>query len=290
LKIDNSKRYEIIVFPNHDQGLKTQQVLVTGGIDFKHISTLAVVVPEEECRDICRLLTEKNILISGYYPFLYRDYEEYFFKTAQEYKPSGKENDYLKSLTLCYVAPCMADEKKIRLIAYFDRDITELLPYLNAVIKGASYNKNASTLTYAKQCRLINLYNIKVTVARADDIIDAWMVLDEVKKLINDTYRRRDTIKPSYEEKIKVTALQIYGWLPKTNCRACGEITCLAFAVRLLLDEQKLKNCKPLFLALASVSPAIRFRLTKFQERIKKDGKEQRSAMVEIIRKSLMIK
>jgi len=45
-----------------------------------------------------------------------------------------------------------------------------------------------------------------------------------------------------------------------------------------------------LFLTLASVSLAIRFRLTKFQERIKKDGKEQRSAMVEIIRKSLMIK
>jgi hypothetical protein len=45
-----------------------------------------------------------------------------------------------------------------------------------------------------------------------------------------------------------------------------------------------------LFLALASVSLAIRFRLTKFQERIKKDGKEQRSAMARIIRKTLMMK
>ena len=246
MEIDKNKNYEIIVFPNQDQGLKAQQILVTKSIDFKHISTLAVVVPEEEHQDICRLLTEKGALISGYYPFLYRDFKEDFFKTAQEYKPSGKEDDYLKSITLCYVAPCMADEKKVRLIAYFDRDITKLLPYLNAVIKGASYNKNASTLTYAKQRRLINLYNIKVTVSKADDIIDAWMILDDVKKLINDTYHRRDTIKPSYEEKIKVTALQIYGWLPKTNCKACGEATCLAFAVKLLLSEQKLENCKPL--------------------------------------------
>lgn len=246
MEIAKNKKYEIIVFPNQEIGLKAQQVLVTRNIDFKHISTLAVVVPEEEYQDICHLLTKEGALISGYYPFLYRDYEEDFFKTAREYKPSGKEEDYLKSITLCYVAPCMADEKKIRLIAYFDRDISELLPYLNAVIKGASYNKNAPTLTYAKERRLVNLYSIKITIAKADDIIDAWKVLDEVKELINRTYKNRDAIKPNYEEKVKVTALQIYGWLPKSNCKACGEATCLAFAVKLLHGEQKLENCRPL--------------------------------------------
>ena len=140
----------------------------------------------------------------------------------------------------------MADEKKIRLIAYLNRDITEILPYLNAVIKGASYNKVASTLTYAKERRLINLYNMKVTIAKVDDIIDAWHILDEIKALINKTYEKRSDIKPNYDEKVKVTALQIYGWLPKTNCRACGEATCLAFACRLLLGEQKLSKCTPL--------------------------------------------
>jgi ArsR family metal-binding transcriptional regulator len=247
LEIAKDRKYEIIVFPNQEQGSKAQQILVTKDIDFKHISTLAVAVPEEKYQDICHFLTKEGALISGYYPFLYRDYEEDFFKTTREYKPSGKEDDYLKSITLCYVAPCMADEKKIRLIAYFDRDISELLPYLNAVIKGASYNKNAPTLTYAKERRLINLYNIKITIAKADDIIDAWKVLDEIKELINRAYKNRDAIKPNYEEKVKVTALQIYGWLPKSNCKACGEATCLAFAVKFLLGEQKLGNCKPLF-------------------------------------------
>ncbi|MDD5237872.1 MAG: (Fe-S)-binding protein [Candidatus Omnitrophica bacterium] len=247
MEIEKDKDYEIIVFPNQDEGLRAQRILVEREIGFKHISTLAVVVPEKTYQDICRLLTKEDALISGYYPFLYRDYEGDFFKTVREYKPSGKEDDYLKSITLCYVAPCMADEKKIRLIAFLDRDISELLPYLNAVIKGASYNKNAPTLTYAKERRLINLYNIKITIAKADDIIDAWKVLDEIKALINKTYKNKDTIKPSYEEKIKVTALQIYGWLPKSNCKVCGEATCLAFACRLLLGEQKLENCKPLF-------------------------------------------
>ncbi len=246
MEIDKNKKYEIIVFPNQDEGLKAQRVLVAKGEDFKHISTLAVVVPDEKRPDICHLLIDEGALISGYYPFLYRDYEEEFFKRAKEYKPSVSEGEFLKSITLCYVAPCIADEKKIRLIAYFSCDISEILPYLNAVMKGASYNKNAPTLTYTKGRRVINLYNIRVAIAKADDIIDAWNILNEIKDLINKTYQDKDKIKPNYEEKVKVTALQIYGWLPKINCKACGEATCLAFAVKLLQGEQKLLNCAPL--------------------------------------------
>ncbi len=246
MEIDKNKQYKIIVFPNQDEGLKAQRVLIAKGEDFKHISTLAVVIPEEHKEAACRAIIDEDVLISGHYPFLYRDYEEDFFKRAKEYRVTESNDEFLKSITLCYVAPCMADEKKIRLIGYFNRDTTEILPYLNAVIKGASYNKGASTLTYAKDRRLINLYNIKITIAKADDIIDAWVILDEVKRLVNNTYSNRNTIKPNYEEKVKVTALQIYGWLPKTNCRACGEATCLAFACRLLQGEQKLSKCVPL--------------------------------------------
>jgi ArsR family metal-binding transcriptional regulator len=246
LEIDKSKQYEIIVFPNQEDGLKAQRVLVSQGVDFKHISALAVVVPEESRQEVCRTIIDENVLISGHYQFLYRDYEADFIKRAEAYKAVNSNSAFLKTITLCYVAPCMADEKKIRLIGYFNRDITEILPYLNAVIKGASYNNGASILTYAKERRLINLYNIKITIAKADDIIDAWHILDEVKALINNTYKNRAGIKPNYEEKVKVTAIQIYGWLPKTNCRACGEATCLAFAVRLLQGEQKLTKCVPL--------------------------------------------
>lgn len=246
MEIEKDKKYEIIVFPDQDEGLKAQRILISKGEDFKHISTLAVAVPEQRRQAACQSIIDGGTLISGYYPFLYRDYEEDFFERAQAYKAINTSGAFLKTITLCYVAPCMADEKKIRLIGYFDRDITEILPYLNAVIKGASYNKEVSTLTFVRERRLINLYNIKITIAKADDIIDAWHVLDEIRDLVNKTYENRLDIKPSYDEKVKVTALQIYGWLPKTNCRACGEATCLAFAVKLLLGEQKLSGCGPL--------------------------------------------
>ncbi|MBA7514189.1 hypothetical protein ES705_06214 [subsurface metagenome] len=52
---------------------------------------------------------------------------------------------------------------------------------------------------------------------------------------------------PNYERKVSPAALDIYSWLPKTNCKQCSETTCLAFAVKLLLGEQNIINCKPLF-------------------------------------------
>ena len=108
------------------------------------------------------------------------------------------------------------------------------------------YTKHEITELKRELSLLDKLLTPLIFLAKADDIIDAWKVLDGVKELINRTYKNKDTIKPNYEEKVKVTALQIYGWLPKTNCRACGEATCLAFAVKLLQGEQKLLKCAPL--------------------------------------------
>lgn len=78
MEIEKNKKYEIIVFPNQDEGLKAQRILAYQGEDFKHISTLAVVVPEERRQEVCRGIIEGNALISGYYPFLYRDNGAHF--------------------------------------------------------------------------------------------------------------------------------------------------------------------------------------------------------------------
>jgi len=45
-----------------------------------------------------------------------------------------------------------------------------------------------------------------------------------------------------------------------------------------------------LFLALASVSLAIRFRLMEFQDDIKKAKRDRKSVLAKIIRNSLMVK
>ncbi|MCX9025552.1 MAG: 4Fe-4S binding protein [Candidatus Methanoperedens sp.] len=43
-----------------------------------------------------------------------------------------------------------------------------------------------------------------------------------------------------------VTVLEIYQLLPKTNCKICGESTCMAFSVSLLGRKKKISECTPL--------------------------------------------
>lgn len=45
---------------------------------------------------------------------------------------------------------------------------------------------------------------------------------------------------------MKVTAMDIYKLLPKTNCGDCGEASCMAFATKLSEKETDLKLCTPL--------------------------------------------
>jgi ArsR family metal-binding transcriptional regulator len=154
---------------------------------------------------------------------------------------------FLDRITITYVEPCWADAEKIRLKAELSRDIGELFPYLNAVLPGATYNPHAGTLTLVKEGRLIVLYPTRLTMAKALNTTDARQVLDWLKDLINQTWERRDRIEPCYETRSRPTALELYQWLPRTNCKQCGEATCLAFAAKLLLGEQRLERCRPLF-------------------------------------------
>jgi hypothetical protein len=54
---------------------------------------------------------------------------------------------HIKKITLEQILPCLADPSKIRFVAAIDRDVSEFLPYLNAVLKGAIYNHGSAYLT-----------------------------------------------------------------------------------------------------------------------------------------------
>jgi len=63
----------------------------------------------------------------------------------------------------------------------------------------------------------------------------------------NEAWTRRAEIEPSWETRERPPALEILKRLPRTNCGACGEPTCLAFAVKVWSGEAPLEKCKPVF-------------------------------------------
>jgi ArsR family metal-binding transcriptional regulator len=52
-------------------------------------------------------------------------------------------------------------------------------------------------------------------------------LLAAVRDLLNQTWTRRDEIQPRSEGRNVPRPLDVYELLPRTNCRACGEATCI---------------------------------------------------------------
>jgi ArsR family metal-binding transcriptional regulator len=144
--------------------------------------------------------------------------------------------------------PCVADDTKIRLVAHLAGNLAPVLPYLNAVMRQASYTPATSTLTYVEGDRMIALYPGRIAIAKADEIVDAWLTLDRIRQTVDETWAKRDGIAPCYETRKKPPALEIFKRLPGTNCGLCDETTCMAFALRLWAGKARVRQCTPLFL------------------------------------------
>ncbi|MFO7958222.1 MAG: (Fe-S)-binding protein [Candidatus Brocadiia bacterium] len=174
------------------------------------------------------------------------DHRRSCIEVPQEPPPEFEEDIFGRAVVMV-LAPCVADETKIRIVAHISGDLTEVFPYMNAEMKGASYNVHGPTFTFMDGYRMITGYPGRIAVAKADEIVDAWRVLDELRCRANEIWARRGDIEPSYERREKPPALEICKRLPGTNCGACGEATCLAFAVKLHAGEARLSECRPVF-------------------------------------------
>ena len=133
------------------------------------------------------------------------------------------------------------------MIAHLKGDLGPVLPYLNAVIPQASYSPSAEILTFMDGYRMIALYRRRITIAKADEIVDGWLTLERIRRLVEHTWSVREQIEPSFEIRKRPPAIEIYKRLPRTNCGLCGEPTCLAFAMRLWTGEGSVIRCLPVF-------------------------------------------
>ena len=160
--------------------------------------------------------------------------------------PAGAE-DVVGHMAIAFVAPCTAEEDHLRLAAHVEGDLSPVLPYLNAEIRGGTFGPQGPTFTFMDGPRLITLSAHRASVARAREMLDAWRTLIRIKRLVNNVWARRATITPSYQRRVQASALEVYSRLPRNNCRQCGEASCLAFAAKLLNGDQRLERCRPVF-------------------------------------------
>lgn len=154
---------------------------------------------------------------------------------------------FLSEIRITSVLPCIAKPGTIRFIAELDRDISEVMPYLNAVLDGAIYNHNGHNITLKKDDRLIGIHGRQFSAGKVIDLKDAGDIITWFRDLVNDTYDKKDSIKPNYERRMRMTVLDILKLMPLTNCKKCGEMTCTAFAVKIAAEDKNIYSCADLF-------------------------------------------
>src|SRR3972149_7464189 len=155
----------------------------------------------------------------------------------------------VESYKIIEILPCLADVRKIRVIDMISNDVSEVLPYINAINKKAIYIKNANALTMTEDGKLVTIHPRKIAITKVRDEAEAKEILDKTIGLINKTFERKDEITPDFEKREKLNVLDLYKLLPRTNCRKCGELTCLAFAVKVISESTSIMRCGNIFKA-----------------------------------------
>jgi ArsR family metal-binding transcriptional regulator len=122
-------------------------------------------------------------------------------------------------------------------------DISEVLPYLNTVLGGHQYFTDPLSLTLKLQGKLVTLHAKEIAINILRDEAEADGILEWLKEQVNETWSRRSEIRPSFGIAAKPRVLEILKLLPKTNCRKCGDLTCMVFAVRVSERNGRLEDC-----------------------------------------------
>ena len=137
-------------------------------------------------------------------------------------------------------------EYKIELV--LPNDISEALPYINAVVDSIDYLHNEKFLSFQHKDIFCSLRPKLVTIVIVRNREEALEKIDIVVDTINDIWSKRYDIKPKYTgRKPKPPILSIYKLLPRTNCKECSHATCMAFASALINDQVELYKCPCLF-------------------------------------------
>jgi len=153
---------------------------------------------------------------------------------------------YLASLILTKTLPCLAEPGKIIVIGKPDRSLDEVIPYLATLPGIIAYNPETLTLTFRRQPGFLTLYPDKVYITQVKDSEAGLEVLAALKDAINATWEKRAELVAMTAARRAPRWLDILTLLPQTNCKQCGEATCMAFAAALLQQQRTLSECLPL--------------------------------------------
>ncbi len=141
--------------------------------------------------------------------------------------------------------PCIADSSKFRVIANMAPPLGGNLKVLEPLFPRGRYSDKIGALIIQKGDTITTIYSTgKVTLTMIKNENEAREALENLKNTINEAISKG--VAPAPREKVRVEPMEIYKYLPQTNCGKCGEQSCYTFAIKLMSGETSLDKCTPL--------------------------------------------
>ena len=154
---------------------------------------------------------------------------------------------FVEYITFDHTRLCIAEPSRIVVVGKPSCAIGAAFPLLNAILPNViSYNPRAGALVLRRKPGFITLLANEIFITQVKDADEGIELLNAVRDLLNQTWEQRETIQPRNDARRTPRPLDVYALLPQTNCRACGEATCMAFAFALLEARRRVDECAAL--------------------------------------------
>ncbi len=141
---------------------------------------------------------------------------------------------------------CQPGAMGVHCFAHLDQDVSDALPYLNAVLGGDVYLQDPPSVTFKAHGKLITVSGQKIAINALKDEEEAKKITEWMKNEINQAWDKRDEITPCYTGKKKPLLMEILKLLPRTNCKKCGQPTCMVFAAQVMDGGRGPEDCPEL--------------------------------------------
>ncbi|KKG14328.1 ArsR family transcriptional regulator [Methanosarcina sp. 2.H.T.1A.6] len=140
------------------------------------------------------------------------------------------------------LSPCIADSSRLRVSANMIPPPGGILKLLEPLFPRSNYSDRKDSLIIQKGEIITTIYGSgKVSIRMIKNEDEAKEVLESLKTIINEAIAKG--VAPAPREKVRVDLMEIYEYLPQTNCRKCSEQGCYSFAIKLMSRQVTLDRC-----------------------------------------------
>ncbi len=185
-------------------------------------------------------LTDNTVKLSEYGKNFLKEKEE---KNAE---PAGlSQAKPVEVVEIRQLIPCIADSSKFRVIANVSPSLGNTLKVFEPLFPRGRYSEKINALIIQRGEIITTIYGSgKVALTMIKSEGEAKEALYNLQNTINEAIAKG--VAPAPREKVRVEPMEIFKYLPQTNCGKCGEQGCYTFAIKLMSGEVSLDICTPL--------------------------------------------